>query len=87
MTDRLLTAAEVAEWLGFSPETVLRWTRRGELPALKLPGGPIRFRQSEVEAWLEERATPRRGVLTATPGAARPGTVPSNVLTATEDEE
>ena len=51
-----------------SPETVLRWTRRGELPAIRLPGGAIRFRTAEIEAWLEERATPRRGVLTTSAG-------------------
>ena len=42
---RLLTAREVAEQLGVSTETVLRWTRRGELPAIRLPGGAIRFRR------------------------------------------
>ena len=26
---------------------VLRWTRRGELPAIRLPGGAIRFREDE----------------------------------------
>ena len=33
MNERLLRAGEVAEALNVSPETVLRWTRRGELPA------------------------------------------------------
>jgi excisionase family DNA binding protein len=83
----LLTAREVADLLGVSTETVLRWTRRGELPAIRLPGGAIRFRAGEIEAWLAERATPQRGVLTATPGAAQPGTLSSATLTATEDEE
>ena len=87
MTGRLLTTRVVAERLDVSPETVLRWTRRGELPAIRLPGGAIRFREDELEAWLQERATPRRGVLTATPGAARPATVLSEALTATDDEE
>ena len=44
MSGRLLTAREVAELLGVSPETVLRWTRRGDLPARRLhePGAPLR---------------------------------------------
>ena len=47
MTSALLTARAVAELLGVSAETVLRWTRRGELPAIRLPGGAIRFREDE----------------------------------------
>jgi excisionase family DNA binding protein len=58
---RLLTAREVAQVIGVSTETVLRWTRRGELPAIRLPGGAIRFREDDLDGWLEERATPRRG--------------------------
>ena len=57
MTGPLLTARELAELLGVSAETVLRWTRRGEVPALRLPGGAIRYRPDELEAWLEARAT------------------------------
>jgi excisionase family DNA binding protein len=57
VTDRLLTARQLAEQLGVSTETVLRWTRRGELPAFKLPGGAIRYRELDLDAWLEARAT------------------------------
>jgi excisionase family DNA binding protein len=83
----LLTAREVAELVGVHTETVLRWVRRGELAAIRLPGGAIRLREEDVEAWLEERATPRRGVRTTTPGAALSGTVQSLTRTTTEDEE
>jgi excisionase family DNA binding protein len=81
MTGPLLTAREVAELLGVNTETVLRWTRRGDLSAFRLPGGAVRFREAEVEAWLAERATPSRGVSTAPVDAARwvpyePSTVP-----------
>ncbi len=57
MTDRLLTARELADHLGVSAETVLRWTRKGELPAIRLPGGAIRFREADLEAWFSARAT------------------------------
>src|SRR3954451_13361939 len=70
----LLTARAVGELLGYSTETVLRWTRRGELPVIRLPGGGIRYRQTALDAWLAERATPRQGALTTPPGAARNGT-------------
>jgi excisionase family DNA binding protein len=57
VTGRLLTARAVAGLLDVSTETVLRWTRRGELPAIRLPGGAIRYREDELDAWLIERAT------------------------------
>ena len=60
MSDRLLTAREVADWLDLTAETVLRYMRRGELRAIRLPGtkrGRLRFRHDDVEAWLTEHAT------------------------------
>jgi excisionase family DNA binding protein len=53
MTDRLLTAREVAAFLGVSPETVLRRWRAGELPGYRLASNVLRFRESEIEVWLE----------------------------------
>ena len=50
----------VAERLDISVETVLRWTRRGELPGFRLPGGAIRHREAKLEAWLAGRAVGRR---------------------------
>ncbi len=85
MTVRLLTARIVADMLDVSTETVLRWTRRGELPAIRLPGGAIRFHEAEIEAWLDERATPRRGVLATPAGAAQRLGYP--VLATPDDEE
>jgi excisionase family DNA binding protein len=72
MSGQLLTARSVAEHLGLSTETVLRMVRRGELPAFRL-GRAIRFREHEVEAWLEQRATPARGDLPIRPHGAPPG--------------
>jgi excisionase family DNA binding protein len=85
----LLTARAVGRELGVSTETVLRWMRRGELPAIRLPGGAVRFREKDLEAWLEQRATPRRGSVSH-PGGRRPsGTValPSTASATPEDEE
>jgi excisionase family DNA binding protein len=61
MSGPLLTARAVADLLDVSAETVLRWTRRGELPAIRLPGGAIRYRDGVIDGWLAERATPGRG--------------------------
>jgi excisionase family DNA binding protein len=65
VTERLLTARQLAEILGLSPATVLDRFEAGTLPGFRLGGrvgSPVRFRWSEVEAWLEEgRVGPRRG--------------------------
>jgi excisionase family DNA binding protein len=53
--NRLLTTRQVADLLGLSPETVLRRYRRGELPGFRLGSNVLRFRESELEAWVEER--------------------------------
>lgn len=54
----LLTARKVAELLEVSPATVLRWTRHGELPGVKLPSGALRYAPDELARWLADRATP-----------------------------
>jgi len=57
LNEPLLTARGVAELLGISVETLLRWTRAGKVPAIKLPGGAVRYRPNAIEAWLEQLAT------------------------------
>lgn len=57
MTGRLLTARDVAGRLGVSAETVLRWTRAGTLPAIRLPGGALRYREADLDGWLADRTT------------------------------
>ena len=56
MSERLLTAREIADYLALSASTVLDWFEAGRLPGFRLggrKGGPVRFRISEVEAELE----------------------------------
>ena len=52
--ERLLTASQLAELLGFSASTIVDWAEAGKVPAFKL-GNRLRFRVCEVEAWLETR--------------------------------
>jgi excisionase family DNA binding protein len=85
MTERLLTCREVAELLGVSSETILRWHRRGQLPSIRLPSGAIRFDREALDAWLAERATPRRGSVSH-PAGRRP-TATLQVSATPEDEE
>ena len=55
MSERLLTAREVGEMLGVSTGALLRWRRAGQVPAVKLPSGAVRYRPEAIEAWLAER--------------------------------
>lgn len=52
--ERLLTAKEVAEWLGVSAKWVYAHAteREPRIPAKKL-GGALRFQASEIDIWLD----------------------------------
>ena len=56
MSDRLMSAAEVAEFLGINVNTFYQHRWRGEGPSGYRVGGRIRYRRAEVEAWLEKQA-------------------------------
>jgi len=56
--DLLLKPPQVARMLGIHPQTVLEWLRAGTLPGIRLPGNAgWRVRKSDLEAWLDRRAT------------------------------
>lgn len=63
MTERLLRAREVAELLGMSTAWVLDKWEAHELPGFRLSSRAVRFRESEVLAWLEERHVASRDVV------------------------
>ena len=50
--ERYVTAREVAERLGLSADTILRYYREGRIPGRRMPGTirPVRFLWSEVDA-------------------------------------
>lgn len=52
----LLSAEEAAALLGLSPNTLGVWrsTGRYSLPFLKI-GGRVRYRRSDLNAWIETR--------------------------------
>lgn len=52
MTPRLLTAAEVAELLRVSKNTVYRLARSNRLPWVRI-GESVRFRPDDVEGFVE----------------------------------
>lgn len=53
-SDVLLTDEELAAMLKISLSMVQKWRVLGKGPAfIKIPGGSVRYRRSEVEAWLD----------------------------------
>lgn len=50
--DELLSPGEVARIFGVNSKTVSRWVKRGQLPAIRTPGGHHRFRRSDVDVFL-----------------------------------
>lgn len=56
----LVTPAEVSEFLGGVPEqTLANWRSRGVGPEYHKVGKHIRYRLSEVAAWLDEQKETR----------------------------
>lgn len=50
--DRLLSVRELADYLGVATSTLYSWRTRGEGPPGYRVGGQLRFRLSEVDAWI-----------------------------------
>jgi excisionase family DNA binding protein len=73
MTGRLLTGRAVADQLGVSPKTVLRWALEGRIPSVRLSNRAIRFPEDQLDAWLDERTTPGAERVTD-PAGRRPTT-------------
>jgi excisionase family DNA binding protein len=71
MVSGYLTVASVAEDLDVSARTVLRWVERGDLAAVRLPGGRLRIAEADLTAALERWATtPRRMLASVGDGEA-----------------
>ena len=61
MSDRLLTAAELAERLAVPKTWILESARSGAMPCVRL-GRYVRFDLVDVEKWLDECKRPGRPV-------------------------
>jgi excisionase family DNA binding protein len=64
VSDRLLTAAEVAAFLAIKESWVREATRDGRLPHLRL-GRYRRYRREDIERWLTEQQAGGRLALPA----------------------
>jgi len=51
---KLLKPQEIADLLGVQLSTIYQWTHEGYIPYIKV-GRFVRFRESDVEQWLEKR--------------------------------
>jgi excisionase family DNA binding protein len=51
-TERLLNVHEIAEWLGVSRGTLDYWRHVHKGPPFLKVGGAVRYRPSEVAAWV-----------------------------------
>jgi len=53
---RLLTTEDVADVTGLSPETLAQWRwLKKEIPFVRLGKKCVRYRQSDIDAWLAKR--------------------------------
>jgi excisionase family DNA binding protein len=53
--DRLLTVQELAEYLGVPVATLYQWRYRREGPKGFRVGRHVRYRWSEIEAWVDRQ--------------------------------
>lgn len=54
MSEKLLTAAELADQLSVTRQTIYRWVNENHLPFHEVgPAKRKRFKESEVKAWYE----------------------------------
>ena len=52
----MLTPAQVAEWLQINRQSLSRMRMEGRGPRHYSVGAAVRYRRSDVEAWLQEGA-------------------------------
>jgi excisionase family DNA binding protein len=57
--EELWTVGDLSTHSKLAKSTIYEWVREGYIPHLRV-GGAIRFRPSEVQAWLERHAKPGR---------------------------
>jgi excisionase family DNA binding protein len=56
--DQLTSVKELADYLNVTVTTIYLWSKRGQIPAMKV-GNLRRYRRSDIEEWLNEHRHPR----------------------------
>jgi excisionase family DNA binding protein len=54
----LLTIQQLSELTGFSKGTLYHWVSQHRIPVVRLSSRCIRFRRSDIDAWLQEQFVP-----------------------------
>jgi excisionase family DNA binding protein len=63
MTQRLLTAVEVADLLAVPKTRVWSMSRRGKIPTVRIGAREVRYRAEDIDQWTARRTTSRpRGI-------------------------
>ena len=70
--EKLMTVAEVAEFLGFRPATIYSYIKNGKIPVYRA-SGRWRFKYSEIEEWLQKNTRAVDDVVGSQLGAEQPG--------------
>ncbi len=52
---RLMTAKEVADYLGLALDTVLKMSRDGRLPSVRVGSRTLRFRPETIDEYIASR--------------------------------
>ncbi len=58
--DQLLTVEELADYLGVPVATLYQWRYQRQGPSGFRVGRHLRYRQADVEAWIEDRIVQTR---------------------------
>ena len=69
--DRLLTVAEIAEYIQVRPKTIYNWVSMGMIPCIRRNRGFVRFKIDKVDKWLaefEQKGRKRRKIAIGLPG-------------------
>lgn len=56
MNEKYLTRKELSTQFNVSVPTIRRWERLGKFPAIRLGGATVRYRLSDVEAFIANAA-------------------------------
>lgn len=57
-SENLLSIQEVAELTGLSVGTLYHWVSERRIPFVRFSARCVRFRRSDIEAWISEKLIP-----------------------------
>jgi excisionase family DNA binding protein len=52
---KLINIRELSAHISIPVSTIYQWTRKDEIPHVKMPGKSVRFDVAAIEKWLKQR--------------------------------